>query len=93
VELDIEKSGVGSTLGNTGFLDFVHRPVFQKLEKTTFRKGICFHSQVRGKTPTLLRPLERANLNHSKSTVNDQSNDRTDIEEEYLELRAQRVQS
>jgi hypothetical protein len=25
---------------------------------------ICFHPQVRGETPTLLGPLERANPNH-----------------------------
>jgi hypothetical protein len=25
---------------------------------------MCFHPQVRGETPTLLGPLERANLNH-----------------------------
>jgi hypothetical protein len=27
-----------------------------------FGNWICFHPQVRGKTPTHLRPLERANL-------------------------------
>jgi hypothetical protein len=45
------------------FLDFIHNPVFWKLENTTFRKLDCFHPQVRGKTPTVLCPLERANLN------------------------------
>jgi hypothetical protein len=29
-----------------------------------FGNCICFRPQVRGKTPTLLDPLERANLNH-----------------------------
>jgi hypothetical protein len=29
-----------------------------------FGNWICFHPQVRGETPTLLGPLERANLNH-----------------------------
>jgi hypothetical protein len=31
-------------LQNYGFLDFVHRPVFLKLEKTTFRKPDVFPS-------------------------------------------------
>jgi hypothetical protein len=48
----------------TGFLDFVHRPVFLKLENTTFRKLDLFPSSGEGgagKTPTLLGPLERTN--------------------------------
>jgi hypothetical protein len=48
----------------TGFSDFVHRPVFQKLENTTFRKLDLFPSSGDGETPALLGPLERANLNH-----------------------------
>jgi hypothetical protein len=31
-------------------------------QKTMFRKLICFRLQVRGDTPTLLDPLETANL-------------------------------
>jgi hypothetical protein len=42
----------------TRFLDFVHRPVFQKLENTTFRKLDLFPSSGEGaKTLTLLGPL------------------------------------
>jgi hypothetical protein len=49
----------------TGFLDFVHRQVFYKLENTTFRKLDVFPSSGEGeKIPTQLGPLERANLNH-----------------------------
>jgi hypothetical protein len=46
------------------FLDFFHRPVFQK--NTTFRKLDLFPSSGEGgqKTPTQLGPSERANLNH-----------------------------
>jgi hypothetical protein len=34
-------------------------------EKTQrFGNWICFRTQVKGETPTLLGPLERANLNH-----------------------------
>jgi hypothetical protein len=41
----------------TGFLEFVHRPVFYKLEHTTFRKLYLFPSSgERGETPTLLGP-------------------------------------
>jgi hypothetical protein len=43
----------------TGVLDCVHWPVFKKLETQRFGNWICFRSQVRGKTPTLLGPLER----------------------------------
>jgi hypothetical protein len=35
-----------------------------RTRKQPFRNWICFCPQVRGKTPTLLGPLERANLNH-----------------------------
>jgi hypothetical protein len=43
------------------FLDFFHRPVFQKTWR--FGNWICFHPQVKvgEKTPTQLGPLERAN--------------------------------
>jgi hypothetical protein len=46
------------------FLDFSHRPVFQKTRR--FGNWICFRPQVKvgEKTPTQLGPLERANLNH-----------------------------
>jgi hypothetical protein len=46
------------------FLDFFHRPVFQKTQR--FGNWICFRPQekVGEKTPTQLGPLERANLNH-----------------------------
>jgi hypothetical protein len=45
-------------------LEFVHRPIL-KLETTMFRKQDLFLSSGGGrKTPTLLGPLERANLNH-----------------------------
>jgi hypothetical protein len=47
------------------FLDFFHRPVFQKTRR--FGHWICFPPQVKvgEKRPTQLGPLERANLNHS----------------------------
>jgi hypothetical protein len=53
-------------LGITRFLDFVRRPVFYKLENTTFRKLGVFPSSGEGggETPTLLGPLQRASLNH-----------------------------
>jgi hypothetical protein len=46
-------------------LDFVHRPVFQITRNTTFRKLdlFPFSGELR-ETPTLLGPLERANLNN-----------------------------
>jgi hypothetical protein len=47
----------------TGFLDFVHRPVFWKLGNTKFRKLDLFPYEVRAETPTLLGPLERPNFN------------------------------
>jgi hypothetical protein len=49
------------------FLDFFHRPVFQKTRR--FGNWICFRPQVKvgEKTPTQLGPLERANLNHLRT--------------------------
>jgi hypothetical protein len=47
----------------TGFLGFIHRPEFSILGNTTFRKMYLFLSSGEGnETPTLLYPLERANL-------------------------------
>jgi hypothetical protein len=46
----------------TGFLDFVHLPVFRRTQH--FENWICFRPRVRGETPSLFGPLERANLNH-----------------------------
>jgi hypothetical protein len=46
-------------------LDFVHRPIFQKLEYTTFQKLDLFPSSGEWETPTVLVPLERANHSHS----------------------------
>jgi hypothetical protein len=45
-----------------GFLDFIHRPVFEGTRR--FRNWICFRPHIKGgkKTPTQLGPLERANL-------------------------------
>jgi hypothetical protein len=50
------------TLRITGFSDFFHRPVFWKLENTTFRKLDLFPSSDDGggKTPTQLGPLRLA---------------------------------
>jgi hypothetical protein len=46
-----------------GFVDFVHRPEFQVLENTTFRKlGLFPSAGEERKTSRLLGPLERANL-------------------------------
>jgi hypothetical protein len=56
----------------TGFLDFVHHPIFQKQDNApfqSFRSRISFHPQVKGETPTLLGLLERANLNHYTTYV------------------------
>jgi hypothetical protein len=53
--------------GISGFLDFIHRPVFEGTRR--FGNWICFRPQVKGgrkKTPTQLGPLQRANLNHWK---------------------------
>jgi hypothetical protein len=48
-----------------GVLDFVHRPKFQILKNTKFRKLDLFLSSGEGgETPTLLVRLERADLNH-----------------------------
>jgi hypothetical protein len=49
----------------TEFFGLFHRPVFYRLENTTFRKlDLLPSSGERGeKTPTQLGPLERANLN------------------------------
>jgi hypothetical protein len=50
-----------------GFLDFVHRPVFQKIENTTFRKLDLFPSSGEGggggKIPIKWGPLVIANHN------------------------------
>jgi hypothetical protein len=50
--------------GSNGFSDFVHRPDSKELEdkNITFRKLDVFPSSDEG-APTLLGPLERANLN------------------------------
>jgi hypothetical protein len=55
--------------GISGFLDFIHPPVFEETRR--FGNSICFRPQVkRGKkTPTRLGPLERANLNHWTNPV------------------------
>jgi hypothetical protein len=52
------------------FLDFFHRPVFQKTWR--FGNWICFRPQVKvgEKTPTQLGPLEKANLNHCSKGPN-----------------------
>jgi hypothetical protein len=55
-----------NSLKIAGSLDFVHRPVFYKLENTTLRKLDLFPSSgERAKTPAQLGPLERAKLNLS----------------------------
>jgi hypothetical protein len=46
------------TLRIAGFLDFVHCPVFKKLENTVFQKPDLFSSSGEGVTPTLSGPLE-----------------------------------
>jgi hypothetical protein len=55
------------TQGISGFLDFIHRPMFEGTRR--FGNWICFLPQVKGgkKTPTQLDPLERATLNHWSS--------------------------
>jgi hypothetical protein len=45
------------TLRITGFSDFVHRPVFCRLENTTFGKLNLSPSSGEGETPALLGPL------------------------------------
>jgi hypothetical protein len=50
---------------------FVHHPVFEKLENTTFRKPDLFPSSGEGrKTPTLLGPKERAKLIQCYQSLN-----------------------
>jgi hypothetical protein len=40
-------------------------PLSDIVKNMTFQNWVCFHPQVRGwEAPTLLGPLERANLNH-----------------------------
>jgi hypothetical protein len=52
-------------LGITGFLDLVHRPEFEIIDNTTFRKLYLFPSPGEEREmPTVLGPLERGNLNH-----------------------------
>jgi hypothetical protein len=46
----------------TGFSDFVHRLVFEKLQNTTFRKRDLFQSSGGRGIPTLLGPLERDSI-------------------------------
>jgi hypothetical protein len=60
------------TLRISVFLDFVHRPVFYKLENTTFRQLDLFPSSGEGlrKTFSLLGLLETTNLNHWKQIRN-----------------------
>jgi hypothetical protein len=59
-------SYINLTQGISGFLDFIHRLVFEGTRR--FGNLICFRPQVKEgkKTPTQLGPLERANLNHCK---------------------------
>jgi hypothetical protein len=60
-------------LGITGVSDFVHHPMFEKLENITFRKLDLFPSSGEGEMPTLLDPVERANLNDWTTHVRVQS--------------------
>jgi hypothetical protein len=55
------------------FMDFFHRPVFQKTRR--FGYWICFRPRVKvgKKTPTQLGPVERANLNHWTDPVSETS--------------------
>jgi hypothetical protein len=53
----------------TGILDFFHRPVFYKIENTTFRKLDLFPSSSEGGKRTQLGSLERANLNKGQTWV------------------------
>jgi hypothetical protein len=57
------------TEGISGFLDFIHRPVFEGTRR--FGNRICFRPQVkRGKkTPSQLGTSDRANLNHWTTAV------------------------
>jgi hypothetical protein len=47
----------------SGFLDFVHRPVFYKVENNISETDLFPYSGEAGKTPTQLGPFERGNLN------------------------------
>jgi hypothetical protein len=47
-----------------GLLGFWTCPSSQYSKEQCFGNWICFCPQVRGETPTLLHPLERAKLNH-----------------------------
>jgi hypothetical protein len=44
-------------------------PGILESRKQCFRNWICFHPHVKGEIPTLLGPLERANLNHWTTLV------------------------
>jgi hypothetical protein len=56
---------ININLGITGFLDFVHAPYSNEHKRTPFQKLDLFPSSGEGwETPSLLDPLERANLNH-----------------------------
>jgi hypothetical protein len=41
--------------------------ILKNYKTQRFGNWICFRPEVRGETPTLSGPLERANLNHSPS--------------------------
>jgi hypothetical protein len=58
--------------GISGFLDFIHRPVFQRTHDVS-ESGSVFVLRCKkgGKTPTQLGPLERANLNRPVRTEPD----------------------
>jgi hypothetical protein len=47
-----------------GFRSLSTVPSSEIWKTQRFGSCICFHPQVRGEAPTLLCPLERANLNH-----------------------------
>jgi hypothetical protein len=51
-------------VGITGFWTSPIVRYSKKLESAKFRKLVLFPSSGEGETPTLLGPLERANLNH-----------------------------
>jgi hypothetical protein len=60
-------SAVKYQLTDSELLGFQTLPIiwYSKNWRTQhFTKWIWFHPQVRGKTPRILRPLQRANLNH-----------------------------
>jgi hypothetical protein len=52
----------------TGFFNFVHRPVFYTTQN--FGNLICFGTQVRGETPTLFGPIEKADFSYCSSFRN-----------------------